>query len=321
MRIGIVGATGLTGRTLLDILEKAPESIEIAYLGASSASAGQKIPFKGNSMEIVDTDQHTLAQPVDIVFMACSTELSMEWMPKALEHCSWVIDFSSAFRMKQEVPLVVPEINGDVLENYQGLIANPNCSTIQLAKACQPIARQYGLQKVIVSTYQSVSGMGQKGIDRLHREEEGMLFAEELPLHHNVVPWIGPITRDDYCDEEQKIIEEMQKILRIPGLPVYPTTVRVPVPICHGESVYLETERSVNMDEVIALWKQTDGLRYTHEIACPVHMAHQNEVLIGHARSPEGNILQFWSVADNLRVGSAWNAYQILKILDKKVQK
>ncbi len=319
MRIGIVGATGLTGRTLLDILEKAPEPVEIAYLSASSSSAGREISFKDQSIEIVTTDQYALSQSVDIVFMACSTELSMEWVPRALEHCSWVIDFSSAFRMKKEVPLVVPEINGDVLENYKGLIANPNCSTIQLAKTCHPLAKKYGLQKVVVSTYQSVSGMGQKGIDQLQKEEEGMLFAENLPLHHNVVPWIGPFTRDDYCDEEQKIIEEMRKILRIPGLPVYPTTVRVPVPICHGESVYLETERSLGVQEAIDLWKQTEGLQYTHEIACPVHMAHQNEVLIGHARSPEGNILQFWSVADNLRVGSAWNAYQILKLLDNWV--
>jgi aspartate-semialdehyde dehydrogenase len=318
MRIGIVGATGLTGRTLLKILDQLPVAIDLVFLSASPESEGKELNFRGRSYVVVPTDMNCLRQELDLVLMTCSTELSLEWAPLFSEKARWVIDLSSAFRMDAKVPLVVPGINDDMLSNAEGLIANPNCSTIQLVRACDPILQKFGLKKIIISTYQSISGMGQSGIDRLHKEEDGLLFPADLPLHRNVIPWIGPRTKHDNCDEEEKIIEETRKILAAPDLEIFPTTVRVPVTISHGESVYLETEKEFDISEVVSIWKQVDDLKYVDDIICPVHAVGSNEVWINRARSSAPKVLQFWSVADNLRVGSAWNACRIITILNER---
>ena len=315
MRIGIVGATGLTGRTLLEILEKAPEKMDLVYASASPASEGKKLSFQQQTLEISSTHSSVLSQPVDMVFMTCSAELSKQWAPVLREHARWVIDLSSAFRMEKDIPLVVVGVNEVLLQGYEGLIANPNCSTIQLVKACHGIHQLGRITKLVVSTYQSISGMGQKGLNQLQKEEEGLLFSETIPLHHNVIPWIGPATRNPLCEEEEKIIEESQKIMSAPDMSVIPTTVRVPVPISHGEAVYVESEKPVSIEEIRHLWLRTPGIKLMNEVSCPVHSAHTNEVWISRLRKPSPNSLAFWEVADNLRVGSAWNAYQIFSLL------
>lgn len=315
MRIGIVGATGLTGKTLLDILAHAPESVDLVYLTASETSVDQHISFRRQDFKISATSMDSLKESVDLVFFATSTDLSLQWIPLVKESARWVIDLSSAYRMNAEVPLLVPGINEHELNQNEGLIANPNCSTIQLLRALHPIHQAYTIKKIVVATYQSVSGMGQGGLDRMQKEEEGLLFPSEIPLHRNVIPWIGPRTKDELCDEEQKMIEESRKIFSYSSLEVYPTTVRVPVAISHGEAVYVETAQEMQASEVIDRWKQTPDLRYTEDFTCPIDSSGSNMVWLSRLRLPSPRVMQFWCTADNLRVGSAWNAYRIMKVL------
>lgn len=318
MRLGIVGATGLTGKTLLDILAHVPEFVDLVYLTASETSVDQHISFRKQDLKISATNMDSLKESVDLVFFATSTDLSLQWIPLVKERARWIIDLSSAYRMNAEVPLLVPGINEHELNQKEGLIANPNCSTIQLLRALHPIHQAYTIKKIVVATYQSVSGMGQGGLDRMQKEEEGLLFPSEIPLHRNVIPWIGPRTKDELCDEEQKMIEESRKIFSYPSLEVYPTTVRVPVAISHGEAVYVETAQEMQASEVIDRWKQTPDLRYTEDFTCPIDSRGSNMVWLSRLRLPGPRVMQFWCTADNLRVGSAWNAYRIMKVLNDR---
>jgi aspartate-semialdehyde dehydrogenase len=318
MRIGIVGATGLTGKTLLDILALAPEPVDMVYLTASEASVDQHISFRKQDLKISATSLDLLKESVDVVFFATSTDLSLQWIPVVKERARWIIDLSSAYRMEADVPLLVPGINDHTLDQTGGLIANPNCSTIQLLRALYPIHQEYSIQKIVVATYQSVSGMGQGGLDRMQKEEEGLLFPSEIPLHRNVIPWIGPRTKDELCDEEQKMIEESRKIFSYPSLAVYPTTVRVPVAISHGEAVYVETAKEMQASEVIDRWKHTPDLLYSEDFSYPLQSSGSNMVWLSRLRLPDPRVMQFWCTADNLRVGSAWNAYRILKLLNDR---
>lgn len=193
-----------------------------------------------------NTKESSVSSPCDVVFIASSAAVSRKWRSVLLQHHRWVIDLSSAYRMDPAIPLPVPDIDSEVITQTNRWISNPNCSTIQLVKSLFPLYRHWGLHKVVVSTYQSVSGMGQAGIDRLTREEQGLPSDQLIPLHRNVNPWIGDITDLTNSEEEMKIIEETRKILAFSTLSIFPTAVRVPVPISHCESVYIETEKTLS---------------------------------------------------------------------------
>ena len=318
MVVGIIGATGLVGQTLVSILSDSLLPIELRFLTASQRSVGKKIPFRNTIFTIEDTTEDSLSNPCDVVFITSSSDVSHHWQSFLLKKHRWVIDLSSAFRLDHSVPLLVPDVNANAITRESGWISNPNCSTIQLVKTLFPIHRLWGVRKVIVSTYQSVSGMGQNGIDRLSQEEKGLPAQNAVPLHHTVCPWIGNGSHERMSEEESKMIQETRKILENPILPVYPTAVRVPVPISHCESVYLETDREFRLDSVRELWRHTPGIVLSESPGLPSQAAGTNDVLISRIRSLSPNTLQCWVVADNIRVGSAWNAYQILECLAEK---
>lgn len=318
MVVGIVGATGLVGQTLVSILSDSPLPISLRFATASQRSVGKRIRFRESVQIVEDTTETSVCAPCDVVFIASSSEVSRQWRSFLQQHHRFIIDLSSAFRMDPAVPLPVPDIDSDFITQSNQWISNPNCSTIQLVKALSPVHRHWGLRKVVVSTYQSVSGMGQAGIDRLSQEEQGLPTDQPVPLHRNVNPWIGENTNNPISEEECKIIEETRKILAVPKLPIYPTAVRVPVPTSHCESVYMETEKGFRLDFVRELWHHTKGIVVSETPALPKHTTGTNHVMISRIRSVSPNTLQCWLTADNIRVGSAWNAYQILECLAEK---
>lgn len=318
MVVGMIGATGLVGQTLVSILSDSPFPITLRFVTASQRSVGKRIRFRESVRIVEDTKESSVGTPCDVVFIASSSGVSLQWHTFLKQHHRFIIDLSSAFRMDPAVPLPVPDIDSEVITQSNQWISNPNCSTIQLVKALSPVHRHWGLCKVVVSTYQSVSGMGQDGIDRLYKEEQGLPTDQPVPLHRNVNPWIGENTNHPISEEECKIIEETRKILVDPTLSVYPTAVRVPVPTSHCESVYMETEKGFCLDFVKEIWEHTQGIVVSETPALPKHTAGSNVVMISRIRSMSPKTLQCWLTADNIRVGSAWNAYQILESLVEK---
>jgi len=318
MVVGIIGATGLVGQTLVSILSDSPLPITLRFLTASSRSIGKRIRFRESYQIVENTKESSVSSPCDVVFIASSAAVSRKWRSVLLQHHRWVIDLSSAYRMDPAIPLPVPDIDSEVITQTNRWISNPNCSTIQLVKSLFPLYRHWGLHKVVVSTYQSVSGMGQAGIDRLTREEQGLPSDQLIPLHRNVNPWIGDITDLTNSEEEMKIIEETRKILAFSTLSIFPTAVRVPVPISHCESVYIETEKHFHLDAVKEMWQHTQGIVVSESPVLPTQTVGTNDVMISRIRSLSPCTLQYWVTADNIRVGSAWNAYQILQSLVEK---
>jgi aspartate-semialdehyde dehydrogenase len=317
MKIGIVGATGLIGRTFLSVLEKSTFPVDLVYLSATEHSEGKDQIFQNKHYKIVNTTKQVLQKECDLVVLASDSEVSSRWSPIIQDFATWTLDISSAHRDDLSIPLVVPEINGSVLENYYGIISNPNCSTIQLTKAVVPIQKLFGLKKVVVSTYQSISGMGQKGLASFHAEKN--LPVTDSPLSKNCTPYIGPIEDNGYCQEEIKMIHEARRILSDHELPIYPTTVRVPIEITHGESVYIETSKEIEMDSLLNGIQQAPFLTYDETAIRTIDAINTNQVHIGRLRQIDSHTLHFWCIADNLLVGSAWNAYQIVKDLERRL--
>jgi aspartate-semialdehyde dehydrogenase len=225
-----------------------------------------------------------------------------------------VIDNGSDFRLDPDVPLVVPEVNADALHDHKGIIANPNCSTIQLVVTLAPIAREFGLKKVVVSTYQAVSGAGRSGVEAL---ENGREDAFPKPIVGNAIPLIGGVDESGYTTEEKKMKEESRKILSLPDLPVFPTAVRIPVHTGHSESVYIETEREVTLPEVLEVFEAAPGVSFSGDAASfptPLEATGDTGVYAGRVRVEEGAV-EYWCVADNLLKGAATNAIQIAESL------
>jgi aspartate-semialdehyde dehydrogenase len=225
-----------------------------------------------------------------------------------------IIDNGSDFRLDHEVPLVVPEVNADALEHHNGTIANPNCSTIQMVVTLAPLMRQFGLRKVVVSTYQAVSGAGRSGVEAL---ENGREDAFPKPIQGNAIPLIGGVGEDGYTTEEKKMREESRKILALPDLPVFATAVRIPVHTGHAESVHVETERDVSLSEVIEALRGAPGVSFSgdaDDFPTPLEVAGEPGTHVGRVRV-EGNIVEYWCVADNLLKGAATNAVQIAESL------
>jgi aspartate-semialdehyde dehydrogenase len=315
MKIAIVGATGEVGRMMLTCLEEYKIEADID-LYASERSAGSTVYFNDEAITVKKLDDKSLATKYDYILMSAGGAVSKHYSPIAQDAENIVIDNSSAFRREQNIPLVVPEINPHELMGYRGIIANPNCSTIQMVLALQPLHLAYGLKKVVVSTYQSVSGSGHKGIQTLENQRQGSRdlgsFPERIDL--NVIPQIGAFLDNGYSQEEDKMQFETCRIMGINDLQVCATTVRVPVFYGHSEAVYAEFEREIELSDAVSRIKQFPSVVY-HEntYITPLGLNKSNDSHVCRLRyGVDSHSLSFWNVGNNVRLGAATNAVRIM---------
>ena len=321
MRIGIVGATGLVGRTVMKILEEGNIPLSEIALFASDRETGQRLSFHKELLSVEIFDVKKLHSNFDFLFFCTNSEISRVFAPLTIEKSRIVIDNSSAFRRIDKIPLIIPEINGHLIKGYSGIVANPNCSTIQMLKALYPIYKEYGLREVFVSTYQAVSGAGLEGVLTLKEGEQGLsgksVFLKEI--HENVIPMIGFLNENGFSEEEDKLIFESRRILDDFSIQIYPTATRVPVITGHCEAIFIRTANEVNMETVKRLYSNHCGLTCTDSIITPKEVAGRNETYISRLRKVGEREIMMWVVADNLRVGAALNAVTILKFISDEV--
>lgn len=315
MKIALAGATGEVGRTVITCLEECKVEAELV-LYASERSEGNILYFNEKALKVRKLDEDSLKERFDYVLMSAGGAVAKHYAPIAAQAGNTVIDNSSAFRREQDIPLVVPEINPESLTGYQGIIANPNCSTIQLVLALYPLHKRFGLKKVVVSTYQSVSGSGHKGILTLEKQRQGIdengIFPERIDL--NVIPQIGAFQDDGYCQEEDKMRYETAKILNLPEIRVCATTVRVPVLYGHSESVYCEFAQKVNLSEATEILSQAPSVKYhDNTYITPYNINKSNYSHVSRLRyGTDDCSLAFWNLGHNVRLGAATNAVRIM---------
>ena len=347
MNIAIVGATGMVGQKFLQLLEERAFPVNELRLFASQKSIGKKLFFRSREW-IIQTLREDSFDNLDIVFFSSGEEISRQWAPKAAQAGAVVIDNSSAFRMEKDIPLVVPEVNAEQISKLKkeerGIIANPNCSTIQLVLALKPLNSSFELESVHVSSYQSLSGAGQKALTLLKQESQAILNPEGFtsansekatPLQNplslpsdakssafNCIPQIGTINEEGFSTEEAKLMRETKKILNLPNLKITATAVRVPTFNSHGEAVIVTFKNPASKEEVIAALEKQEGLI----VLQGEHLPHQrfvdekDDVYVGRVRAvpeSEGKSWMMWVAADNLRKGAALNGLQIAEVLTK----
>ena len=324
IRCAIVGATGLVGSTFLKVLEEKKLPIDEYVLLASKKSAGKEVIFMNKKYIVEELTKDTfLNNRFNYALFSAGSEVSLEYAPIAANNGCIVIDNSSAFRMKDNVPLVVPEVNKEMIEKNNGIIANPNCSTIQAVIPLKVLHERYTLKRVIYSTYQAVSGAGIKGIKDLENTSNGNKATKFIyPIFNNCLPHIDVFLENDYTKEEMKMILETRKILNLPNLNITATCVRVPVKNCHCESINVEFEQEFDILELKQLLNKKDGIVVLDDIKkniypLPTFVDGKDEVFVGRIRRDYSvkNGLNFWCVADNIRKGAATNAVQILEEL------
>jgi aspartate-semialdehyde dehydrogenase len=325
MKVAVVGATGLVGSKMLQVLEERNFPVTELVPVASERSVGKQVEFKGKKYTIVSMTDAIAAKPSVAIFSAGGST-SLEWAPKFAEAGITVIDNSSAWRMDPSKPLVVPEINADILTANDKIIANPNCSTIQMVVALNPL-RKYGIKRIVVSTYQSVTGTGVKAVTQLMNERQGVVGdrAYKYPIDLNVIPQIDVFLENGYTKEEMKMVNETRKIMRDDKIRVTSTTVRIPVVGGHSESVNVEFEKEFDLLEVKNLLQSAPGIIVQDDPAnqtypMPMTAHERDEVFVGRLRRDESqpNTLNMWVVSDNLRKGAATNAVQIAEYLVSK---
>ncbi|MBC7426689.1 MAG: aspartate-semialdehyde dehydrogenase [Bacteroidia bacterium] len=325
MKIAVVGATGLVGTKMLQVLEERDFPVGELIPVASEKSVGNSIVYKGKQYKIVSMETAVSMKP-DIALFSAGGSVSKEWAPKFAEAGTTVIDNSSAWRMDTDKPLVVPEINAFILTKMDKIIANPNCSTIQMVMVLDPLHKKYGIKRVVVSTYQSVTGTGVKAVTQMQNERQGIEgeMAYAYKIDQNVLPHIDVFTENGYTKEEMKMVNETIKIMRDNSIRVTATTVRVPVIGGHSESVNIEFDRDFDLNEVREILKNTEGILVVDDVTnlkypMPLDAHDKDEVLVGRIRRDESrdNTLNCWIVADNLRKGAATNAVQIAEYLVK----
>lgn len=323
MKLVVAGATGLVGREILQVLEERQFPADTLIPVASERSWGQPIPFRGSSLLVTGHSEALKQSPAMAIFSAGST-VSREWAPLYAEVGAYVIDNSSAWRMDPAVPLVVPEINASVLTASQRIIANPNCSTIQLVLVLAPLHRRFSIKRVVVSTYQSVTGSGARGLRQLENERKGLPgeMIYPYPIDLNLLPHGGDFLPGGYTSEEQKLISETRKILSDPSIRLTATIVRVPVTGGHSESVNIEFASPFTLEEVRSILSSQEGITIQDEVhqniyPMPLFARGKDDVFVGRIRPDESreNCLNLWIVADNLRKGAATNAVQIAEFL------
>jgi aspartate-semialdehyde dehydrogenase len=327
--IAVVGASGAVGERMIRLLAERDFPVaSIAFL-ASERSAGKTIVFRGETYPIVPLTAQAFTG-VEIVLSSTPASVSRQWSPIAAAAGAVVVDNSSAFRMEPDVPLVVPEVNPHDIIKHQGIIANPNCSTIQMVVALKPLHDAARVRRVVVSTYQSVSGAGMKGMYELESQTEAAVRGQDRPapakfahpIIGNCIPQIDDFLPNGYTKEEMKMVQETRKIMGDPTIDVSPTCVRVPVPFCHSESILVETERPLSPEQARELWSEAPGVTVlddplTRTYPLAVDAAGKDDVFVGRIRQDlyRPNVLLFWCVSDNLRKGAATNAVQIAEKL------
>ncbi|MBI2856041.1 MAG: aspartate-semialdehyde dehydrogenase [Chloroflexi bacterium] len=329
-RVAIVGATGLVGGEFLKILEERKFPLDSLRLYASDRSAGRRLAFMGEELEVAETSEHSF-EGIDIALFSAGGDVSKHFSPIAARAGAVVIDNSSAFRMDPQVPLVVPEVNPEDIHAHKGIIANPNCSTIQMVVALNPLHRVNPIQRIIVSTYQAVSGTGAAAVEELREQishivqGKGHEIAPQAYPHQiafNALPFVERFLDNGYTTEEWKMVQETRKILHEPDLPVCATCVRVPVYTSHGEAVNVELSRPMSPQEARELLSRAPGVVVQDNpqadlYPLPILATGTDDVYVGRIREdvshPGG--LTMWIVADNLRKGAALNAVQIAEVV------
>jgi len=323
MKVAVVGATGLVGTKMLQVLAERNFPVTELVPVASERSVGKEVEFKGKKYKVVSMADGIAAKPAVAIFSA-GGGTSLEWAPKFAEAGITVIDNSSAWRMDPTKPLIVPEINADILTADDKIIANPNCSTIQMVVAINPLHKKYGIKRIVVSTYQSVTGTGVKAVTQLMNERKGIAgeMAYKYPIDLNVIPQIDVFLDNGYTKEEMKMVKETCKIMRDDSIRVTATTVRIPVMGGHSEAVNVEFEKDYDLAEVKSLLQSSPGIVVVDDTAnqqypMPMDAHEKDEVFVGRLRRDESqpNTLNMWVVSDNLRKGAATNAVQIAEYL------
>lgn len=326
MKVALVGATGLVGGMMMKVLEEENFPITEFYPVASERSIGKKVKFKGKEYSIISVDDAIAKQP-DIALFSAGGSTSLALAPKFAEVGTTVIDNSSAWRMNESVKLVVPEINGDTLTTKDKIIANPNCSTIQMVMALAPLHKQYTIKRLVISTYQSITGTGQKAVAQMENERNGIEGEMAYPyaIDMNCIPHCDVFLDNGYTKEEMKLVHETRKILNDDSIKITATAVRVPVMGGHSESVNIEFEKPFDLEEVKQILQNTKGVEVMDDTTnlkypMPMTAANKNEVFVGRMRRDESveNGLNMWVVADNLRKGAATNAVQIAQIVGQQ---
>lgn len=322
-KLAIVGATGLVGRTALKVLEEKNLPISQYEFFASKKSAGSAVKFLGKDYVVKELDEHSFDSGFDFAIFSAGGDVSKKFAPIAASKGCIVVDNSSAFRMDDNIPLVVPEVNPEDIKNNHGIIANPNCSTIQAVVPLKPLDEKYKIKRIVYSTYQAVSGAGKNGVDDLKNTLNG-LEPKKFPhsIANNCLPHIDVFLEDGYSKEELKMINETRKILHRPDLKVTATTVRVPVLNSHSESINVEFENDFNLDELKELLANSPGVIVQDNPSANVYPLASNasgsdEVFVGRIRRDESIPfgINMWVVADNVRKGAASNAIQIVEKL------
>ncbi len=323
INLAIVGATGLVGRSFVKVMEERKLDFDKCYFYASCKSAGKRIPFMGKEIEILPLSPENVEdKKIDIALFSAGGKISEIYAPLFVRLGAVVIDNSSFWRMNDTVPLIVPEINPNDIEYNQGIIANPNCSTIQAAICLKPLDDAFGIKRIVISTYQAVSGVGMQGIRDLDNYAK-RIPPKKLPkqIAYNVIPQIDSFTRNGYTIEEEKIINELRKILHKPKLKITSTCVRVPVVCGHSESINVELEKNATLDEIITALKTFPSiiLDKNNTYRTPIEIVDRDEVFISRVRldSSVDSGCSLFCVADNLRKGAATNAVQIMELLMK----
>jgi aspartate-semialdehyde dehydrogenase len=326
--VAILGATGRVGQELLKVLEERNFPIKELRLLASARSKDMTITFKGKAYPVIEPSPEAF-KGVDVVLASAGEEISKKFSPMAVEQGAVVIDNSNAFRMDEGVPLVIPEVNGEALKNHKGIVANPNCSTSQLVPVLKPLHEAAGLKRVIVSTYQSVSGAGKEAMEELElqtraimedKDYKNQVFQKQISF--NLIPHIDKFLDNGYTKEEMKMVNETRKILDLPNLPVTATCVRVPVLVGHSESLTVELERKLSPQQarealanspIIEIWDDPS----TNNYPTPIDAAGQDPVYVGRIRPDTSSEtgLNMWIVADNLRIGAALNTVRIAEYM------
>lgn len=335
--VAILGATGAVGTRMIQQLEQSTIPVKSVKLLASAKSAGKQLSFKGQPITVEETTPDSF-DGVDIVLSSAGGSVSKRFLPEAVKRGAVCVDNTSAFRMEPDVPLVVPEVNEEALKNHHGIIANPNCSTIQMVVALEPIRQAFGLNQIIVSTYQAASGAGQSALNELRQETQDYLDGKDMqadakilptkgdkkhyPLAFNLLPQIDVFEDDGYSHEEWKMIHETKKIMLddmdAKDIKVTATCVRVPVPIAHGESIYFTVnDPTVTVDQLRAVLKDAPGVVLQDDPAHqvypqPINAVGKRDTFVGRLRADEENPGSFnmWVVADNLLKGAAWNTVE-----------
>ncbi len=337
-RVAVVGATGAVGKKMLETLEDRNFPVSDLTLLSSSRSAGKKVLFKGKEYTVAEAVPEAF-EGIQLALFSAGGSVSKSLAPEAVKRGAIVVDNTSAFRMDENKPLVVPEVNEEDLKGHNGIIANPNCSTIQMVAALKPVEREFGLNKVIVSTYQAVSGAGTQAVNEMKEQSQQMLDGNEYeanilpvkgdekhyPIAFNAIPQIDKFQENGFTFEEMKMINETKKIMHRPDLEVAATCVRLPIDTGHAESVYIEIDKSgVSVEEMKSLLADSEGITLqddpsSQEYPMPLFAAGKKDVFVGRIRKDLDNDRGFhlWIVSDNLLKGAAWNSVQIAERLVK----